>query len=163
MSKYSVEKILSHAMEIEESGRKFYAMLADRLDDAELKKILTLISQQEMGHYEIYRKLREELPAVPELPLSATEPFDFKKHELLEDRIFNRFDVVRRTPKINTLGDALVFMIDIEMDMVDYFENARKLVNLQGQELMEKIINEEKTHVKQLVDLRQHYKTVALK
>ncbi|MEE9910926.1 MAG: ferritin family protein [Deltaproteobacteria bacterium] len=163
MSKYPVEKILKHAMEIEEAGQKFYAMLAERLDDAPLKKIFTVMSRQETGHYEVYKQLHDQLPAVPEAPAPDAEPFDYKKHELLEDRIFNRLDVVRKTARINTLGDALVFMIDTEMDVVDYFENARRLVNLQGQDLMEKIINEEKTHVKQLVDLRHHYKTVILK
>lgn len=163
MAKYTVEKILKHAMEIEESGQKFYALLADRLDDAKLKKIFTVMSQQEAGHYEIYKNLHEQLPAAPDVPEPDADPFDIRKNELLEDRIFNRLDVVRKTSKINNLGDALVLMIDIEMDVVDYFENARKLVNLQGQNLMEKIINEEKRHVRQLVNLRQQYKTATLK
>ncbi|PKN17287.1 MAG: hypothetical protein CVU71_17305 [Deltaproteobacteria bacterium HGW-Deltaproteobacteria-6] len=121
------------------------------------------MARQETGHYEFYKRLHEQLPESPEIQPSGADPFDYKKHQLLEDRIFNRLDVVRKTPKIQTLGDALVFMIDIEMDVVDYFENARKLVNLQGQAMMGKIINEEKSHVKQLLDFRQHYKTTALR
>jgi len=163
MGKYSVEQILKHAMEIEETGQKFYTTLADRLDNAQLKKIFSLMARQEIGHYHIYEKIYENLPKAPDNIQPDADPFDYKKHQLLEDRIFNRLEVVRKTPQINTLGDALVFMIDIEMDVVDYFENTRKLVNLQGQALMEKIINEEKTHVKQLVDLRQQYKAVILK
>lgn len=163
MRKYTVKQILKHAMEIEESGRKFYIMLADRLVDEKLKKIFSVMAKQETGHYRTYEKLHEQQPDAPDVPETDTDSFDYKKHELLEDRIFNRLDVVRKTSKINTLGDALVFMIDIEMDVVDYFENARKLVNLQGQDLMEKIINEEKTHVKQLVDLRQYYKAALLR
>ncbi len=163
MGKYTVKQILKHAMEIEEAGQQFYRMLADRLDDGKLKKIFSIMANQETGHYKTYEKLHEQQPDMPDAPRTDTDPFDYKKHELLEDRIFNRLDVVRKTSKINTLGDALVFMIDIEMDVVDYFENARKLVNLQGQALMEKIINEEKTHVKQLVDLRQQYKAAVLR
>ncbi len=163
MAKYTAENILKHAMEIEESGQKFYTMLAERLDDARLKKIFSVMARQEIGHYEVYKKMREQQLATPDVVQPEAEPFDYKKHQLLEDRIFNRLDVVRKTPKINNLGDALVFLIDTEMDVVDYFENARKLVNLQGQALMEKIINEEKSHVKQLVDLRQQYKSVILK
>jgi len=163
MAKYSVEQILGHAMEIEESGQKFYALLADRLEDARLKKIFTIMARQEVGHFETYKSMCEQQPAAPDVPETGAELFDYKIHELLEDRIFNRLDVVRKTPKINTLGDALAFMIDIEMDVVDYFENARKLVNHQGQVLMLKIINEEKSHVKQLVDLRQQYQSIPLK
>jgi len=187
MVKYMVEDILKHSMEIEEAGQKFYALLADRLNNAKLKNIFSIMARQETGHYSFYKKLCEQLtvtpeapvtpeaavtpeaevtavtPGTPEIPPSDTELFDYKKHQLLEDRIFNRLDVVRKTPKINNLGDALSFMIDIEMDVVDYFENTRKLVNPQGQAMMNKIINEEKSHVKQLVDLRQQYKSVILK
>lgn len=163
MGKYSVKQILKHAMEIEEAGRQFYGMLAERLDDGKLKKIFAVMSNQETGHYKTYERLYTEQPDLPDAPQADADAFDYKKHQLLEDRIFNRLDVVRKTTKIKTLGDALVFMIDIEMDVVDYFENARKLVNLQGQAQMEKIINEEKTHVKQLVDLRQQYKAAALR
>ncbi len=163
MGKYTVDQILKHAMEIEEAGQKFYTMLADRLDNTQLKKIFSVMAHQETGHYNTYEKLHAQLSPAPDDSQQATDPFDYKKHQLLEDRIFNRLDVVRKTPNLKTLGDALVFMIDIEMDVVDYFENARKLVSLKGQALMEKIINEEKTHVKQLVDLRQQYKSVMLR
>lgn len=163
MAKYSVAGMLKHAMEIEESGQKFYETLAGRLEDARLKKIFTTMARQETGHFTFYKKLLEELPPAPEIPREDADSFDYKKHEMLEDRIFNRLEVVRKTARINTLGDALVFMIDTEMDVVDYFENARRLINLQGQAMMEKIINEEKAHVRQLVDLRTHYKNTLLR
>lgn len=163
MEKFTVKQILKHAMEIENAGQKFYMMLAERLEDASLKNIFSIMAREETGHYKTYEELHEQLPEVSDVPQADTDPFDYKKHLFLEDRIFNRLDVVRKTPKINILGDALVFMIDIEMDVVDYFENVRKLVNLKDQALMIKIINEEKTHVKQLVDLKQQYKTAVLR
>lgn len=237
MAKYMVEDILTHSMEIEEAGQKFYALLADRLNDAKLKNIFTAMARQETGHYEFYKTLHEQLletqkmqaapvppaptekpaetgtgtpppapetqatpetpvapeasetpvtsapetpvtpespatletletletPGTPDIQSSDTEPFDYKKQRLLEDRIFNRLTVVQKTPKIKTLGDALAFMIDTEIDVVDYFENARKLINPQGQVMMQKIINEEKSHVRQLLDLRSHYQSVMLK
>lgn len=226
MPKYRVDDILKHSMEIEEAGQKFYALLADRLNDAKLKNIFTTMARQETGHYEFYKNLHQQLleaqaimetpiapetpvtpeapvatdtaaspavpeaseapetpitpeatvnaettaepetstvPETPEIQPSVTEPFDYRKQRLLEDRIFNRLDVVQKTPKIKTLGDALAFMIDTEIDVVDYFENARKLINPQGQVMMQKIINEEKLHVKQLLDLRKHYQSVMLK
>ncbi len=163
MEKLNVGKILEHALDIEETGQKFYAMLADRLDDPQLKKIFSIMSRQEVGHSEIYKKMRDDLPEAPAPKAAADGDFDFKKNEMLEDRIFNRLEIVRKAPKLYTLGDALALMIEIEISVVDYFENIRRLVRLQDQPLMEKIINEEKTHVKQLVDLRTHYKSIRLK
>ncbi len=163
MSKFKVNKILEHAMEIEEDGQKFYAMLAERLDDPKLKQIFSIMSRQEVGHREIYKRLREQLSATPNDSNTQADPFDDIKHEMLEDKIFNRLTVVKKTPKINNLGDALAFMIDVEMYVVDYFENIRKLVNHEGQSAMERIINEEKAHVKQLLDLRTQYKAAVLR
>lgn len=163
MRKYNVEKILRHAMEIEEAGQKFYAMLASRLEDARLMKIFDIMSRQEVGHGDVYREMLAKLPAAPAPGNADDDSFDFKKHEMLEDKIFNRLDVVRKTSRIYSLGDALALMIDIEMNVVDYFENIRRIVRLQDQPLMEQIINEEKAHVKQLIDLRTQYKTAKLK
>jgi rubrerythrin len=163
MSKYKVDEILEHAMNIEEAGQKFYAMLADRLDDPPLKKIFSIMSRQEVGHLEIYKKLREQLPAKPDDSEDQADPFDDVKHEMLEDKIFNRLDVVRKATGIHYLGEALALMIDVEMNVVDYFENICKQVNHEGQQAMQRIINEEKTHVKQLVDLRTQYKAVVLR
>lgn len=163
MGKYKVDEILGHAMEIEEAGQKFYAMLAERLDDSQLKKIFSIMSTQEVGHYEVYKRLREQLPETPVDSKTQADPFDYMKNEMLKDRIFNRLDVVRKTPGINNLGDALAFMIDVEMNVVDYFENIRKLVSPEEQPVMVRIINEEKTHVKQLTDLRKQYKAAVLR
>ena len=86
MAKYTAENILKHAMEIEESGQKFYTMLAERLDDARLKKIFSVMARQEIGHYEVYKKMREQQLATPDVVQPEAEPFDYKKHQLLEDR-----------------------------------------------------------------------------
>ncbi|OQB54842.1 MAG: Rubrerythrin [Deltaproteobacteria bacterium ADurb.Bin151] len=158
MKKYHVEKILKHALEIEEAGQKFYGILAQRLGDAKLKDIFTAMSQQEVGHAEIYKRMIDQQPSQPDPDDSDTSIFDFQKHEMLEDKIFNRLEIIRKGTKLYSLGDALALMIEIEMNVVDYFENVRRLVRLQDQPLMEKIINEEKSHVKQLVDLRSQYK-----
>ncbi len=163
MGKYNVDEMLAHAMDIEQAGHKFYALLAERLENPQLKKIFALLSRQEVEHGKVYQQLRDQIPAAPGGTPDQENEFDFKKHEMLEDRIFNRLEVVRKTPQLKTLGDALAFLIDIEIDVVDYFENIRKLVNLQGQLVMERIINEEKSHVKQLVNLRTQYKTTLLR
>ena len=163
MGKYEVADMLKHAVEIEEAGQKFYTTLAERLDNEPLAKIFAVMARQEIGHLETYKNLQEQLPASPEASPAGTDDFDYQKHKILEDRIFNRLDIVRKAPGIKTLGDALGYMIDIEMDVVDYFENARKLITAAGQPLMIKIINEEKAHVKQLLDLRKQYQSVSLR
>lgn len=163
MEKYNITEILERALEIEEAGQKFYEMLASRLEDLQLKKIFSIMSREEAGHTEIYKKMREELSAASAGKDAETEPFDVKKNEMLKDRIFNRLDVVRKAPKIHALGDALAYIIDIEIDGVDYFENIRRLVRPQDQPMMNRIINEEKAHVKQLIDLRTQFKTARLR
>jgi len=163
MTKYNVDTILRHAMDIEEVGQKFYAMLSEKVADPELKKIFTLMSRQETVHKEIFSKMREQLPPSSVDKSMDAEQFDLNAHELIADKIFNRMEIVRKTQNIYTLGDALALMIDIEISGVDYYENFRKLVRLQDQAIMERVINEEKTHVRRLVDLRTQYKATRLK
>ncbi|HQL00181.1 MAG TPA: ferritin family protein [Smithellaceae bacterium] len=163
MSKYSIKDILTHAMDIEESGKKFYAALADRLARPELQKIFQIMSSQEIQHYEFYKNLLEQLPASPNEPDASLQDFDKLEHDLLLDRIFNRLTVVSKTAKLQTLGDALTYLIDIEMDVVSFFENFIKLIRPTDQATLRQIINEERAHVRQLVDLRKRYRDEMLR
>jgi rubrerythrin len=163
MGKYRASDIFKHAMEIENAGHKLYAGLSEMMDDPKIKKIFQVMAEQEIKHYDTYNSLMANASLAGENHPSADEGFDGVKYDLLQDRIFNRLEVVRHVAKLSTLGDVLNYMIDIEIDAVDLFENLRHLLNKADHAQINKIINEERSHVKQLVDLRKQYKSVMLK
>ena len=163
MEKYNVAMILEHAQDIEDVGQKFYTMLSEKMESPELKKIFAVMSRQENNHKEIFSKMQSELQTAPADTSADSELFDFNRHEIIEEKIFNHVDILRKTSRIFTLGDALALMIEIEINSVDYYENIRKLVRAQDQPVMERIINEEKSHVRRLVDLRTEYKTTRIR
>jgi rubrerythrin len=163
MGKYNAADIFQHAMEIEDAGQKLYTRLSEMMDDPQIKKIFQVMAQQEIKHHETYNDLMANASSAGENQPSSNEGFDGDKHDLLQDRIFNRLEVVRKAARLSTLGDVLNYMIDVEIDVVGLFENLRHLLKKADQVQIDKIINEERSHVRQLVDLRKQYKSVNLK
>ena len=163
MIKYSSRDILNQAMQIEEAGNKFYDRLSEMTEDAQQKKIFQVMANQELKHIDIYKVFLEKLESLATDQQNANDDFDLAKHELLKDRIFNRLDTVKKVSKINTVGNALNYLVEIEIDVVSFYDNFRKLLNAADQVQLDAVINEERSHVKMLVDLRQQYKSVRLK
>ncbi len=163
MKKYSARDVLNQAMQIEEAGNKFYNRLSEIAEDPEQKKIFQVMASEELKHIEIYKGFIDKLEELATDQQNAEDEFDPAKHELLKDRIFNRLNIVQKAGKIKTVSAALNYLVEIEIDVVDFFENFRKLLNAADQLQLSTVTNEERGHVKMLVNLRQQYKSIKLK
>ncbi len=59
----SISEILQSAMDAELAAREFYQSLSEKFDEPEIKKMLNIFSDMELGHYrllEIEKKLAEK-------------------------------------------------------------------------------------------------------
>lgn len=52
--------VFDYAMQMEKDGEAYYRDLAGRMNQEGLKRILTLLADDEVGHYNAFKKLREE-------------------------------------------------------------------------------------------------------
>ncbi len=165
MAKYTAREIFQHVLNIEDAGEKFYNALAAGIDHEPLKKVFLHMAGQEGRHRETYRAFMEAVGDGPAEKRSeaADGSFDERQYEELKDKIFNRMESIKKIARLKTLGDALNYMIDIECAAVDLFEQLQHLVNQAERPQITRIINEERSHVKQLVDLRQRFENVNIK
>ena len=163
MKKYSARDILNQAIQIEEAGTKLYNRLSEMTEDYQQKNIFQVMANEELKHINIYKDFIEKIDEPLTDQQTADDDFDPVKHELLKDRIFNRLEIVQKAGKIKSVGDAMNYLVEIEIDVVNFFENFRKLLNVADQPQLGAVINEERSHVKMLVDLRQQYKSISLK
>lgn len=165
MAKYGAQDIFRHAMEIEEAGEKFYRTLSEVVDDEHLRKIFQAMANQELKHRQTYRAFMETLHNGEEEAEreGIAADFDEQRYEQLRDKIFNRMEKVTKVVKLKTLGEALNYMIETECDAVDLFEQLQKLVTADERPQITHIINEERSHVKQLTEMRHQHQSVNLK
>lgn len=167
MGKLSARDIFKHVMAIEDEGEKFYQTLSQVVTVESLQKAFLLMSKQEQEHRKTYQAFIDDIQEADAASASdrdtVTEMFDETHFEALKDKIFNRLENVKKVSTLKTLGDALNYMIDIECDVVDLFEKLQSLVRTDEKAKITRIINEERSHVQQLMALRRRYRSMSLK
>ena len=81
--------IFDYAMQMEKDGEAYYRELAEKCGDKGLAKILTMLADEEVRHYDIFRRMKTGRAEVAETPILANvknvfeemtvsgDPFDF--------------------------------------------------------------------------------------
>jgi rubrerythrin len=62
--------VFEFAMQMEKDGETFYRDLAQKTDNTGLRTILTMIADEEVKHYNIFKALRDGTPGGESLPAS---------------------------------------------------------------------------------------------
>ncbi len=62
--------VFEFAMQMEKDGEAFYRDLAEKTDNTGLRNILTMIADEEVKHYHIFKALRDGTPGAESLPAS---------------------------------------------------------------------------------------------
>jgi len=82
------------AMRMEKEGEAYYRELAQKCGDKGLAKILTMLADEEIKHYDIFRRMKTGNVVVPETPILANvknifqemrdkgETFDFDAYQV---------------------------------------------------------------------------------
>ena len=145
--------VLALAMELESLGRTFYESLALACDDAQVAKLSARLAKAEAKHFELFRKMRESLPAA-----IRTMPLDDKPaaqaRELLKKLVVPRPEEVRRVALGGNLKNALNMAIRMEEDSVRFYEGVLLGAQANHAPAIRRIVQEEKGHLLALLAAR---------
>jgi rubrerythrin len=140
-----VRDILAMAIRLEEEGERFYRELSGHFD-GEIKKTFLELADQEKVHAEIFRKMSDQ------------ESWDEMDSYLSGYAFYEVFpdtsEILKR--KDLTLKEVLNIAISVEKDsIILYYELKDGLVNSDTQKTVKKIIEQEKEHIKKLLELKR--------
>jgi rubrerythrin len=140
-----VRDILAMAIRLEEEGERFYRELSGHFD-GEIKKTFLELADQEKVHAEIFRKMSDQ------------ESWDEMDSYLSGYAFYEVFpdtsEILKR--KDLTLKEVLNIAISVEKDsIILYYELKDGLVNSDTQKTVKKIIEQEKEHLKKLLELKR--------
>jgi rubrerythrin len=140
-----VRAILAMAIRLEEEGERFYRELSGHFD-GEIKKTFLELADQEKVHAEIFRKMSDQ------------ESWDEMDSYLSGYAFYEVFpdtsEILKR--KDLTLKEVLNIAISVEKDsIILYYELKDGLVNSDTQKTVKKIIEQEKEHLKKLLELKR--------
>jgi rubrerythrin len=149
MPALSAKSVLRWAMEIEESGQAFYEAVAAKAQDREAKLLLQDLAYQEERHYRTFQNILDKMPEAD----IETDSAEYQRYlqTALDKALLGGPDkglalAQQATNEVEALQAAIAF----EKDTLLFFYDLRDMVPASQQETISAIIEQEKSHVKQL-------------
>lgn len=154
MGIYSGAEIFEIAMDLEEAGRAFYETLAERSEDHDLADLCRNLAMQETDHYRKFKNMSEALVQRPASRPLTWDELHFAQI-LIEERVLSDPDAARDAAASGDAAELLETAIRLEKDSVLFYSELLTEVDEKDAPAVREIIEEEKSHVRSLVEARR--------
>ena len=155
---FSAEETLKIAIEIEENGSQFYEGMIPEVEDTEIEDLFKDLATQEIDHKKTFQEMLGEAKIergqdINSLLYGKLE--DSYLEALADSKIFNPVNEnIQAAKRVDNRDELMAIAIPLEKDTIlYYYEILETAASTKDQELIKKIIEEEKTHVKRLASL----------
>jgi len=152
--KFSVREVIEQAIQTEKRGNEFYATMAKKFQDkSELKKLFELLAAHETRHGQSFSDLAGRL--------GEEDPQDWEEITLyLEALVDSEFFLGKdkclpSMEHVKTARDAIDFALCFERETLLYYYALKE--GTKEKDIIEKIIQEEKSHIVWLSNLRKSF------
>jgi rubrerythrin len=159
MAVFSAGELYAIAVGIEKNGVAYYSALSESVDNPQLKKTYLDLAEMERGHIRVFEDLRAALVhSGPVVTPDVEEEYDAYLKALIGSAVFSDDKVARELAlRVSGTAEALQLAIGAEKDSILFYTEMKGLVPAREREAVERIIREEKTHLRDLSALKQKY------
>jgi rubrerythrin len=152
---FSGEEIVEMGINIEEMGEKFYTSYISETKNEKVKDLFKFLANEEAKHKQVFQNILDSLHK-GEFVISYSDEEVSKYFEAIVDaRVFSDEGYAIQLAK--TAKDeieALRFAISFEKDTIVFYYGFLDLVKEKTKDIIMKLINEEKKHLKLLHDIK---------
>ena len=145
---FTVKEIFNMAIQIEKNGEAVYRGVIEKISDPALVSLLEWMADEEVKHAEWFASLKQELELHSKKNLVQEISRDFLKN-LLGGQKFSLEGI--DFSQVGQINDLIDVLIEFEKDTILFYEILKPFIQDEDTLLqLQKIINEEKHHIKQL-------------
>ncbi|HFE52849.1 MAG TPA: hypothetical protein ENK07_05365 [Bacteroidetes bacterium] len=156
MAEFSKNEAIELAVQIEKQGYDFYSNVAASLPEGQAKALFEWLASEELRHIQVFENFRDQMDQ-----LQLAGPYEWDEvgrylRSLTEGRVFPSGEEAKKLAKsVENLEEVFRFAIQIEKENSLYFHELSDFVAEKDKPIIQKLINEEKSHIRRLVDLRR--------
>ncbi len=152
---FTYDDVLDYAVLIEQRGIKLYTDAARELTNEPARNILLHLAEQEKQHEAYFQKLKRQVSKCGNLKVELDDETVGYLAVLAKSEIFSsRDDDIKE--RFKTLKDVIEFGKQTEKESIlFYVELSRLKWDANAADVLQSIINEEKKHLVQLVELER--------
>jgi rubrerythrin len=146
MNKYSIDEVLEMAIKTETLGYQFYTGMAEKFKkDDGLVKLFTTLASKEKVHERTFLGLKALVAKSGTEPVEWEEVSNYLRAFVESEFFLGKGKALPAMDHIRTVADAVKFALGFEKETLLYFMELRSIVK--EKEVVDEIINEEKSHI----------------
>ncbi|RJQ47255.1 MAG: hypothetical protein C4538_05415 [Nitrospiraceae bacterium] len=152
MEKYSIQEVVEQAVQTERLGYDFYTRMSGKFgEDAKLKKLFETLAAKELQHEMKFSELKK---TVPDNIVDETGEASAFLRAVAESEFFlGKNKSLVSLEHLNAGADAVRFAIGFERETLLYYYGLKDVLGEDA--ILNEIINEEKSHIRWLAEMRQ--------
>ncbi|MFQ3574736.1 MAG: ferritin family protein [Thermodesulfovibrionales bacterium] len=145
---FTIREVIEQAIQTEKLGYQFYTTMAERFrQDKGLYSLFTTLADKEVQHEKTFIELMETIGDGME---EGWEEVSLYLRAFVESEFFlGKEKALPSMQNIKTIDDAVRYAISFEKETLLYFYGIRDSVR--EKDVIDEIINEEKSHIRWLV------------
>lgn len=155
MSLFTTSDVLQFAVRMEENGGRFYREAADRSKNSEVKKLFDSLASDEAEHKKTFEEFLSKETLIEPREDYPGEYLSYL-HDYIDGKIFVALDDKSAMSESSKVAATLDFAIQREMEAIHYYQELKSVVPVEDHPTLDKIINEERKHFKQLSEARKN-------
>ena len=153
MAVFSAAQALSMAVRIEENGTAFYTAAAERTEDQELRELFEELAGRERAHRQVFEDMAKHVEPVSGPVESDVGDYASFLEVALDHAVFAGEDkALRMAEEADSGPAALRAAMGFEKDTMLFYYDLREMVGEKDRVLISEVIQEEKRHLRRLVD-----------
>jgi rubrerythrin len=154
MITFSVREVVEQAIQTEKTGNEFYTAMAKKFhDNNELVKLFETLASQEVKHEQVFTGLKNRIK--DETPEGWDEVSLYLKAIVDSQFFLGKDKSLAAIQNVKTSLEAITFALGFERETLLYYYGLRD--GIQDKKIIDGIINEEKSHIVWLGDLRKSF------
>lgn len=153
---FSGDEIIKMAVQTEETGYEFYRLAQDNAKSQELKDLFEYLADAELRHKETYLSLKDAISETPQgVPIDWDELGLYIKAMTDSSFFVGGEKNVNLAAKTKDEKEAVDFAMGFEKDTLLFFYQILDIVKSADRPVVEKIVQEEKDHIKKLAEIKK--------
>ena len=152
---FSGGELVNIAVDIERRGIAFYDIMTRSTKNAATRDVFQSLADMEREHMQIFQSMLAEAGKY-QIPEGYAEEYAAYLQSLVDSAVFTDDMVTSRlATEASSDADALEMAIGAEKDSILFYYEMRDLMPKRAQPTVNKIITEEKSHLRQLSVLKK--------
>ena len=146
--------VVEMAMNLEKSGEAYYRAVSAKMESPGVKALFQDLADQEVQHYRVFERLAKGVKGQPIMLDEEWERYQEYLGATVQSALFEGPDkALAAAAEVTGEQEALRAALGFEKETMLFFHDLRDVASSVDEEVIGKIIDEEKRHVKRLAGM----------